>query len=95
MKRYSYVHAMNPGLSGQLTSECMRVSTVAANVLDRFAGRSQSAVNLVTGRGLARWMVRRLESHESIVAILLLGGLLMGWAYKCVAMHPEVLAWAR
>lgn len=60
--------------------------TVAASVV--------GLVDLVTGRGLARTMFRRLEPCEGRLATAFLLAMLLGWAYKCTVFHPEILPWA-
>ncbi len=47
----------------------------------------------VTGRNVVQAVMDRIMRRERFVAILLLGGMLGGWAFKCVKMHPEVFGW--
>ncbi len=48
-------------------------------------------IDVVTARNAVQRVMDRIMRRERFVAILLLGGMLGGWAYKCVKMHPELL----
>jgi hypothetical protein len=48
------------------------------------------AIDLVMGRGLLRDVMRRALVFERSIALALLVGLIGGWMYKCVRMHPEI-----
>lgn len=50
-------------------------------------------VDLVAGRGLWRRAVAAVGRMETIWAFGLLIGMGLGWVYKAVRVHPEVLAW--
>ena len=56
------------------------------------AGAIVGLLDLVTGRGIWASAWRVLAPHERTLAGFLLGGLLLGWAYKCAVMHPEVVS---
>ncbi len=49
-------------------------------------------VDLVTGRGVLRAALRWVGRREQLLAMGLLFGMIGGWLYKCVRMHPELLA---
>ena len=55
-------------------------------------GASIGLSDLLTGRGLWRVALRKIQRHEQIFAIVLLVGMIVGWLYKCVIMHPEVIS---
>lgn len=48
--------------------------------------------DLLTGRGLLNGLFRWVGRREQIVALGLLFGMIGGWIYKCIRMHPEVLS---
>ncbi len=47
-------------------------------------------LDLLTGQGLIRGFSRRALAFERSMALSLLAGLIGGWLYKCVRMHPEI-----
>ncbi len=47
-------------------------------------------VDLFTGRGALRGALKWIQRRERLWAGVLLFGMLGGWLYKCVKMHPEV-----
>jgi hypothetical protein len=47
-------------------------------------------IDVVTGRNNVQRVMDTIMRRERLVALLLLVGMLGGWAYKCVVMHPEV-----
>lgn len=49
--------------------------------------------DLATGRGIWRRALALVQRHENAWAWFLLGGMTLGWIYKSVLVHPEVLAW--
>jgi len=48
------------------------------------------ALDLITGRGSLSVVGRRLQRVEARVAAGLLGGMLLGWGYKALILHPEI-----
>jgi hypothetical protein len=48
-------------------------------------------VDLLTGRGLLRASMRWIGRREQILAFGLLIGMIGGWVYKCIRMHPDLL----
>lgn len=46
--------------------------------------------DVVTGRGYWRRALKSIDRRESVVAGILLFGMLGGWAYKLVKMRPDV-----
>lgn len=50
-------------------------------------------VDLFTGRGVLRGSLRWVQGRERLWAGILLFGMLGGWIYKSLRMHPELLAW--
>ncbi len=57
------------------------------------AGAVVGLADLVTGAGWWRRSLRSVQRFEEKGAIFLLLGMGLGWVYKCVRMHPEILAW--
>jgi hypothetical protein len=51
---------------------------------------SGGLLDMVTGRGILHGMTRRALAIEGRVALMLLAGMIGGWMYKCVRMHPEI-----
>jgi MFS family permease len=51
---------------------------------------SGGVLDMMTGRGVVRGMTRRAFVFEGSIALMLLAGLIGGWIYKCVRMHPEI-----
>ncbi|MFN7144825.1 MAG: DUF2752 domain-containing protein [Myxococcota bacterium] len=47
-------------------------------------------VDLLTARGLYKGVLRWIGRREQLLAIGLLVGMVLGWVYKSVRMHPEV-----
>jgi hypothetical protein len=47
--------------------------------------------DLITGRGLWRRALAAVDRRESLVAGVLLVGMLVGWIYKVIALHPELV----
>ncbi len=47
-------------------------------------------VDAATGRGAQRGALRWIQRRERMWAGILLFGMIGGWIYKCVRMHPEV-----
>lgn len=47
-------------------------------------------VDVVTGRGALRGGLAWIQRRERLWAGVLLFGMIGGWLYKCVKMHPEV-----
>jgi len=45
--------------------------------------------DLFTGRGVLRAALKRIQRRERLWAGVLLFGMIGGWIYKCVRMHPE------
>jgi hypothetical protein len=48
------------------------------------------AFDLLTGRGALGRLGSLLQRVETKVATGLLGGMLLGWAYKAMILHPEI-----
>lgn len=44
--------------------------------------------DVVTGRGVVQGVLDRVLRRERLVASLLLAGMLLGWLYKSMRMHP-------
>lgn len=50
-------------------------------------------MDLVAGKGVWRRVLRFFEPAEQYIAGGLLVGMFLGWVYKCLKMHPEILTW--
>lgn len=48
--------------------------------------------DLVAARGLWRRALAFVQRREDLYAMILLVGMISGWLYKCVRMHPELVA---
>lgn len=49
--------------------------------------------DLLSGRGYWRQALRWVERREQTVSAVLLGGMMFGWVYKVLMIHPELLPW--
>ncbi len=47
-------------------------------------------VDAVTGSGVLERLVARVRPIEARIASLLFAGMVLGWLYKCVRLHPEL-----
>lgn len=56
-------------------------------------GAVVGVADVATGRGYWRRSLRRVQRFEEKGAIFLLVGMMLGWLYKCVRIHPEILSW--
>lgn len=48
------------------------------------------AADVVSGSGVAGRLWRRVQRQERAFAFALLAGMLLGWVYKILLMHPEL-----
>lgn len=48
------------------------------------------SIDMLTGRGALRGALKRVQRRERMWAGILLFGMLGGWLYKCVRMHPAL-----
>ncbi|MDP2315456.1 MAG: DUF2752 domain-containing protein [Pseudomonadota bacterium] len=48
--------------------------------------------DMVTGRGVIRQAFRWVGRREQLLAVGLLVGMIGGWIYKCIRMHPSLLS---
>lgn len=48
--------------------------------------------DLVTGKGLINGAFRWVGRREQLLALGLLAGMIGGWIYKCLRMHPELIS---